>query len=129
MSLKDNKANVTIELLVFFLIISFSVWTGLGIFELYKLKSNLDKVSYLAAQQIAFDETKKEIWQNPSFLVDFAKVRSITELEVLVSCENNICKNGNAIFVDVSGKNLDSIINLKLNSKAVAISNKFSDDK
>lgn len=129
MYLKNNNANVTIELLVFFLIISFSVWTGLGIFELYRLKSNLNKVSYLAAQQIAFDESKKEIWQNSSFLSDFAKVRSISELEVLVSCENNLCNNGNTIFVNVSGKNLDSIINLKLTSRAVAVSNKFSDDK
>jgi hypothetical protein len=60
MCLKNCRANVTIELLTFFVIISFAVWSSLGVYELYRLRNNLDKFAYLAVQQIAFDIEKKQ---------------------------------------------------------------------
>jgi hypothetical protein len=128
MCLKNCRANVTIELLTFFVIISFAVWSSLGVYELYRLRNNLDKFAYLAVQQIAFDIEKKQVWQNQTFLLELASTSKLSDFEINIICEDDVCKDGKLITVQASGKNLDSVFGLKLEREAKALASKFSDD-
>jgi hypothetical protein len=129
MYLKNQRANVTIELLTFFLIISLTIWISIGIFELFQQKNNLNKISYLAASQIAFDNNKIQPWQNQQFLIQLAQDNNLIDLKVVVKCSSASCNNGDLITVTASGTAKNSIIKLNLQSQITATSNKYSDDK
>lgn len=128
MFLKNCRGNVTIELLTFFVIISFAVWSSLGVYELYRLRNNLDKFAYLAVQQIAFDIEKKQVWQNQTFLLELASTSKLSEFKINIICEDNVCKDGKLITVQASGKNTDSVFGIELEREAKALASKFSDD-
>jgi len=129
MFLKNQRASVTIELLTFFLIISFTVWVSIGIFELFQQKTSLNKISYLAAQQVAFDDSKRNLWQDPTFLNELANSNNLQSFKVAINCNNISCKNGATVTVTTSGQAKQSIIKLNLKSEFSATSNKFSDDR
>lgn len=128
MFLKNCRGNVTIELLTFFVIISFAVWSSLGVYELYRLRNNLDKFAYLAVQQIAFDIEKKQVWQNQTFLLELASTSKLADFKINIICEDNVCKDGKLITVQASGKNTDSVFGIELEREAKALASKFSDD-
>lgn len=128
MFLKNCRGNVTIELLTFFVIISFAVWSSLGVYELYRLRNNLDKFAYLAVQQIAFDIEKKQVWQNQTFLLELASTSKLADFKINIICEDNVCKDGKLITVQASGKNTDSVFGIELEIEAKALASKFSDD-
>ena len=128
MFLKNCRGNVTIELLTFFVIISFAVWSSLGVYELYRLRNNLDKFAYLAVQQIAFDIEKKQVWQNQTFLLELANTSKLSEFKINIICEDNVCEDGKLITVQASGKNTDSVFGIELEREAKALASKFSDD-
>lgn len=129
MYLKNQRANVTIELLTFFIKISLTVWISIGVFELFQQKNNLNKISYLAATQIAFDKNKIHPWQNHQFLMQLAQDNNLIDLKVIVKCGSDSCSNGDLITVTTSGIAKNSTIKIKLQSQITAASNKYSDDK
>ncbi len=92
MYLKQNKGNVTVELLSFFLILAVSIWTSVGIFEAYKTKTSINNITYFAITQITIDEKLRNQWQDARFLEQIAKNNNLQNLKVEINCENNICK-------------------------------------
>lgn len=128
MYLKQNKGNVTVELLSFFLILAVSIWTSVGIFEAYKTKTALNNITYFAITQIAINEKLRNQWQEAKFLDQIAKNNNLQNLKVEINCENNICKNGNIIEVRTSANSVNGVFRFQMQSEKNAITNKYGSD-
>jgi hypothetical protein len=128
MYLKQNKGNVTVELLAFFLILAVSIWTSIGIFEAYKTRTTLSKITYFASTQIAIDEKLRDQWQNAIFVEQLAKNNNLQNLKVEINCENNICKNGNLVQIRTRANSANGIFKFQMQSEKYAITNKYESD-
>jgi len=128
MYLRQNNGNVTVELLSFFLILAVSIWTSVGIFELYKTKTSLNNITYFAITQIAIDEKLRNQWQDAKFIEQLAKSNNLQNLKIEINCENNICKNGNTIEIRTSANSINGFFRFQLQSEKNAITNKYGSD-
>lgn len=128
MYLKQNKGNVTVELLSFFLILAVSIWTSVGIFEAYKTKASINNITYFAITQIAIDEKQRNQWQDARFLEQIAKNNNLQNLKVEINCKNNICKNGNMIRIRTSANSINGVFRFEMQSEKNAITNKYGSD-
>ncbi len=128
MFLKQKSGNITLELLIFFLLISTASWLAVGIFEASKTRNTLEEISYLAARQIAISKSKKIDWQSQSFKNTLEKTHNLKNLNLEISCENNLCDNGNLINVAASAKSNNGVFSFRLTSRSIAVSNRFSSD-
>lgn len=128
MYLKQNEGNVTVELLAFFLILVVSIWTSVGIFEVYKTRTTLNKITYFASNQIAIDEKLRDQWQDAIFIEQLAKSNNLQNLKVEISCENNTCKNGNLILIRMSTNSAKGVFRFQMQSEKYAVTNKYGSD-
>lgn len=128
MLLKQRSGNVTIELLIFFLLIGTTIWLSIGIFEASKTRSTLDEISYLAARQIAINSNTLSIWQSSSTSKSLESSHGLKELKIIVECDNNICDNGNLIKVLTKAKSANGVYTFNMQSSAIAISSRYSSD-
>lgn len=128
MRLNQKSGNITLELLIFFLLISTASWLAIGIFEASKTRNTLKEISYLAARQIAISEAKKLDWQSKSFMNTLEKTHNLKNLNLDISCEDNMCDNGNLIKVAASANSNNGVFTFRMTHNSIAVSNRFSSD-
>ncbi len=128
MLLKQKSGNVTIELIIFFLLIGTTIWLSIGIFEASKTRSTLNEISYLAARQIATNQTSLSIWQSSSTTKSFESSHGLQDLKIIIECENNICNNGKSIKVFAQAKSANGVYAFSMKSSATAVSSRYTSD-
>lgn len=128
MLLKQNSGNVTLELIIFFLLIATATWLSVGIFEANKTRTTLDELAHLAARQIAINSSQLQTWQNDSFVRSLEIDHNLKNLQLTIDCENKICKNGSSIEVAISARSANGVFAFDMKSKSVAVSSRFSSD-
>jgi len=129
MLLKNRIGNVTFELLIFFVVIASAIWLTVGIFEATKIRTSLNEISYLAARQIAINDAMQTTWQSNTFLSELENEHSLQNLNVIVNCKNNSCKNGNEVRVIVRARSVNRVFSFDMKSDSFAVSSKFSSDQ
>lgn len=128
MYLKETRGNVTLELLIFFVLIASSIWLSMGIYQTLKAQSALREISYLAARQIAINSKLENYWRDPALYQELAQKNNLKSLELFITCENSLCKNGNQIKVRAVAKSESGFFSINLENSSAAVSNKFMSD-